>query len=407
MTGKMRILHVVPSYFPAVRYGGPIFAVHGLCRALAAQGHHVEVFTTSINGPDNSSVPIGVPVLLDGVHVMYFTSKVLRRLFWSPSLGRALRADIGSFSVVHLHSVFLWPTWAAAQLAKRAKVPYLISPHGMLVKELIARRSRLAKSVWIKFIEKNNLENASVIHVTSQLEAEELCRFGWRLPPLVTIPNGVDEIKQVRKCEISADVAQVAAQQPLVLFLGRISWKKGLDRLLNAVAVSKAAKLAIVGPDDENMLPQLTRAVEELQMGDRVTILPRTVLGADKDHLYASAKLFVLSSYSENFGMTVLEAMQHGVPVITTPEVGAAKIVLEAKAGFVVPGGPESLGGAIQQMIENVPLAQAMGEAGQRHVTDRYGWACIAEQMENVYTSLTRRDSITEGHRGDSIKLGY
>ena len=95
----MRILHVVPAYLPAVRYGGPMFSVHGLCRALAARGHHVEVFTTNIDGPNNSTVPLNDPVLLDGVHVRYFPSNILRRLFWSPPLARALDTDLAGFTV--------------------------------------------------------------------------------------------------------------------------------------------------------------------------------------------------------------------------------------------------------------------------------------------------------------------
>src|SRR6266566_4584377 len=149
----MRILHVVPSYLPAVRYGGPIFSVHGLCRALAARGHHVEVLTTNVDGSKDSAVPLGVPVSLDGVHVSYFPSKFLRRLYWSPPLERAISGKISNFELVHVHSVFLWPTWAAAQSAKKARVPYLVSPRGMLVKSLIERRSRLIKSAWIKLIE--------------------------------------------------------------------------------------------------------------------------------------------------------------------------------------------------------------------------------------------------------------
>src|SRR5262245_46752372 len=114
----MRILHVVPTYLPAVRYGGPIFAVHGLCRALVSRGHEVEVVTTNINGSENSAVPIEVPVELDGVQVRYFPSRLLRRLSWAPSLARVLRQQISTFDLVHLHSVFLWPTWAAARSAR-------------------------------------------------------------------------------------------------------------------------------------------------------------------------------------------------------------------------------------------------------------------------------------------------
>src|SRR5262245_7602503 len=225
----MRILHVVPSYLPATRYVGPTFAVHGLCRALAARGHHVEVFTTNIDGRSNSAVPLGIPVLLNGVRVRYFPSGALRRLYWSPPLKRALHADLSKFAVVHLHSVFLWPTWAAAQSARKAQVPYLMSPHGMLVKKLIERRNRLIKSAWVKLIETTNLERASAIHVTSALEAAELQRFGWQLPRIVTIPNGIDEIERYPSGEVSADVKEITAEEPIILFLGRISWIKGLD----------------------------------------------------------------------------------------------------------------------------------------------------------------------------------
>src|SRR4051794_24817373 len=133
----MRIVHVVPSYLPAVRHGGPIFAVHGLCRALAARGHQVEVFTTNVDGPNNSPVPLGTGVELDGVQIQYFPSYILRRLYWSPLLARRLRASVANCSVMHLHSVFLWPTWAAAGIARAAHIPYVISPRGMLVKDLV------------------------------------------------------------------------------------------------------------------------------------------------------------------------------------------------------------------------------------------------------------------------------
>ena len=111
----MRLIHITPTYLPATRYGGPIFAVHGLCAALAERGHSVEVFTTSIDGRCNSTVTHDAPVMLDGVMVRYFASPVLRRLSWAPGLAVALRAEIGAADIVHLHSVFLWPTAVAAR----------------------------------------------------------------------------------------------------------------------------------------------------------------------------------------------------------------------------------------------------------------------------------------------------
>lgn len=384
----MRILHIVPSYLPAVRYGGPIFATHGLCKALVARGHEVQVFTTNIDGPGNSPVPIGLPVDVGGVQVRYFPCPLLRRLYWAPALGRALKSEIDNFDALHLHSVFLWPTWAAAHAARKVGVPYVLSPRGMLVRDLIGRRSWLAKSVWIQIIERSNVEQAAAVHLTSQLEAAELERFSWRLPRLAIIPNGVDE-PPPGDSQIAADVEAIAAEQPLVLFLGRLSWKKGLDRLLRAFACTSAGKLAIVGTDDEGLAPRLSKLTADLRIADRVRILPRTILGSEKELLFAAARVFVLTSYSENFGNTVLEAMLRRVPVVVTPEVGAADIVRESGGGIVVAGDPEPLGAAVCRLTTDLGLARSMGEAGRRHATAYYSWHHIAGQMEALYESLS------------------
>jgi glycosyltransferase involved in cell wall biosynthesis len=258
----------------------------------------------------------------------------------------------------------------------------------MLVKDLIQKKSRLVKSIWLRLIEKSNLESASAIHATSMLEAEELRRFGWSLKRIATIPNGIDEVGPFHEENISSDVREIAEEQPLVLFLGRISWKKGLDRLLNAFALSHVGRLAIVGPDDEKLVPRLAKLARDLEIADRVRFLPRTVLGDDKEFLFRSASAFVLPSYSENFGNAVLEAMQHGVPVVTTPEVGAADIVRKAGGGLVVAGDPESFGAAICRLTANEALAKSMGEAGKRHVTADYSWDQVAAKMEGLYESI-------------------
>jgi len=386
----MRILHVVPSYLPAVRYGGPIFAVHGLCRALASRGHEVQVFTTNVDGPGVTPTPIATPVDLDGVQIRYFPSPLFRRLYWSPALGWALHQEIGKFDIVHLHSVFLWPTWAAACAARNAGIPYVLSPRGMLVKELIARRSRLAKSAWIHLIERSNLEQAAALHLTSQLEETELKCFGWRLPRLVVIPNAIDEPLSPNG-NIASDVEAITSEQPLVLFLGRLSWKKGLDRLLRAFARTQFGTLAVVGTDDENLASQLIKLAQELRIADRVRILPRTVIGPEKERLFAAARLFVLPSYSENFGNAVLEAMSRSVPVIVTPEVGAAEVVRKSGAGLVVAGDVEPLSSAMHLLVADLNLSRSMGEAGQRHAAAHFRWDQVAAQMEDLYSTLKRR----------------
>jgi glycosyltransferase involved in cell wall biosynthesis len=132
----------------------------------------------------------------------------------------------------------------------------------------------------------------------------------------------------------------------------------------------------------------LARLAHELGIADRVRIVPRTVTGADKEFAFAAARAFVLPSYSESFGNAALEAMSRGLPVIVTPEVGAAEIVREAGGGIVVDGDAAPLGQAIDLLAGDAGLARSMGEAGRRHVRDRYGWPSIAARMEALYESL-------------------
>lgn len=385
----MRLLHVVPSYLPAVRYGGPVFAVHALCAALAKRGCDVTVFTTNVDGPGESVVPLDAPVSMDGVNVRYFHSPWLRRLYYSPAMARALHEQCGSFDAVHLHSVFLWPTWAAARAASRAGAPYLLSPRGMLVKDLIARKSARLKRAWISLIERRNLEHASGIHVTSEAEAIELKQFGFALPAIFQVPNGVTpDSGQNAAGELPDDLGKIlAGGKPVVLCLGRINWKKGLDRLIPAMARVPEAVLLVVGNDEEEHTAALRELARREGVLDRV-VFAGPVFGRAKATLYRRATLLALASYSENFGNVVLEAMAEGCPVLVTPEVGAAPIVEELGGGLVVQGSPQSLGEGLKKLLGDPALRTAMGKRASEMVRTNYSWDAVAGRMIDVYENI-------------------
>lgn len=384
----LRLLHVIPTYLPAVRYGGPIRSVHSLCRELAARGHDVHVFTTNVDGASNSAVPLGGPVDVEGVQVTYFPSTVLRRLYWSPPLGRALRASTADFDLVHVHAVFLWPTSAAARMARIRRRPYVVSPRGMLVPELIRRKSRWVKLAWISLIERRNIEAANAIHTTSTVEAGHLRSFGWSLPPIATIPHGVDDPPLLDVSTLSADVAAAVANGPIILALGRISWEKGLDRLIAALPRAREAKVVIAGADAGGYQDRLSSDARRLGVADRVTILPRFIDGADKEALFGAARAFAMTSLSENFGLAAFEAMRRGVPVLATPDVGMSEIVQEIAAGIVVDPSPDGIAGGLNRLMADEKRSRAMGEAGRAHVVAHYSWQAIACRMEDLYRSI-------------------
>lgn len=385
VSSALRILHVVPTYLPATRYGGPIRSVHGLCKALVERGHEVHVFTTNVDGPDVSPVRTGRAIELDGVNVWYFPTGVGRRLYRSPEMGAALNCQVGSFDLVHLHSVFLWPTTAAARSARRFGTPYVLSPRGMLVSDLIRRKRPLLKMAWINAFERENVAHATAVHATSAIEADELNRLGFTPRRVEIIPNGV-ELPEDASSPVELPIKGSRAR---VLSLGRISWKKGLSRLIQAMRYLPDVELVIAGNDDENYQPRLQQLAEECGVADR-TIFEGPVLGAKKWSLFRSCDVFAMPSYSENFGIAALEAMACGCAVVMTKEVGLAQSVDRNCAGIIAAGEPVALASAIRQLIENPELRKTMGINGAKLASETYSWSAIAANMESLYDDLTR-----------------
>lgn len=370
----MRLLHVVPTYLPATRYGGPIHSVHGLCKALVRLGHEVHVYTSSLDGAGRSEVPENVPVDMDGVQVWYFRCRLVA-LCWLPEMSRALSRSIKGFDAVHVHSVFLWPMAKACSVARKFAIPYVISPRGMLVPELMAHRSALAKRIWIQLVERRNLRGACAIHVTSVQEGSDLERCGLSLAPLVNIPNGTE-------VPVATERNPPAGE---LLFLGRLSWKKNLTALIEAVARLPEATLTLAGPDDEGIAHTLLERARELGCDGRVRWVGE-VGERGKTELFAQSACLVLPSLNENFGNVVVEALAHGCPVIVSPGVGARDVVKASGGGWVAPSpDADGLATCIRSFLDSGEIAAGRGAAGRQYVRRYLAWAAVAARMTGIY----------------------
>lgn len=380
----------MPTYLPATRYGGPIQSVHGLCKALVGLGNEVHVFTTNVDGLHNSDVPLGRPVTLDGVSVWYFPCRFLRRIFYAPSMAHELRKGNSGFDIVHLHSVFLWPTSMAARWARSSSLPYVLAPRGMLNAGLIRRKAHFIKTAWIALFERKNIERAAMIHVTSQLESTELAKLKFKLPLVSCVPNGIEGCPNLVTAG-GPDSSQM--KDPYVLFLGRINWKKGLDRLLRAWKSVPTARLVVAGNDEDAYIPELQKIVREEGIASRVSFVGQ-VAGNRKWDLLRNASIFVLPSYSENFGIAVLEAMAAGCPVVVTPEVGLAATVLDTGCGKVIDGSPESISETLSELLRDPESREKMGAIGRGVATRQFSWETIAHSMEQVYSEVVNANQI-------------
>lgn len=394
----MKVLHVSPAYYPAHRYGGPIKSIHGLNRALVELGERVTVFTTNVDGPEMLDVPLGSPVDVDGVEVFYFPVAWPRAYLRAPCLDQALAQHVSAFDLVHIHGLYLYPTMAAARACRRQGVPYVISPRGMLDPHAIHLRSTWKKKLYIWLVEKRNLRGAAALHFTASEEQQLVAQSGWRLPGFV-VPNALNLAEFPELAEQDATGKTIGES---VLFLSRIHPKKGLDLLIPAfaqvVAQRPGAKLHLVGPDEDGYLAQVKAWIASHKLEDHVTYAGM-LLGQDKLHAYQQADLFVLPSYSENFGIVVIEAMACGKPVVITDRVNICQDVKQARAGLVTRCDANEIAQAILTLLADPVLAREMGRRGRKLVEEKFTWERAAAEMVGQYRQIVARknSSLTGG----------
>jgi glycosyltransferase involved in cell wall biosynthesis len=256
----------------------------------------------------------------------------------------------------------------------------------MMVRELIRLKSRLVKTAWITLIERRNLERAAAIHVTADIEGTEIEKFGFNLPPIINIPNGVAPPPATTVLAKDPEIRKLCERPgPLILYLGRINWKKNLVELVRAMSDVPHGHLAIVGYDEDSHAKAVADIATSLGLGDRVTVLPQPVLGVDKEAVLGASDVFVLPSLSENFGNTVLEAAIRGKPVVVSEGAGAATLVRQHQCGVVCLPSADSIARALTEILVDLDRAKAMGERGRAGASRDYSWSAIARRMNAAY----------------------
>lgn len=398
----MRILHVIPSL--ARRHGGPPKAARELCRELARMGHEVTIYTTDLDGNQRLDVAVDVPIRgEDEVVRWYFATQRSGLYGVSLSLIRALRRNLRSFDVVHIHTLYRFTSTVAAHYSRREGVPYIVRPHGTL-DPFLFHRHRVRKRVYEALFENRNLEQAAAVHFTADDEMKLAQSSGLRFRGVV-VPNGVDskptaDRKQLRE-QSSRDWPATNGKK-VILFLGRLTFKKGLDLLAKAFGALARTRsdvhLLLAGPDDEGYGKRVRQWLDDEGVLDRVTFAGM-LEGERKEAAFAAADTFVLPSYTENFGIAVVEALAAGTPVIISNRVNIWREISDAHAGLIVNCDANELAQAIATLLDNAELRHDLAEAGKQLVADKFSWPKIAIKMTAIY-----RDAIVGSPNVPSAK---
>jgi glycosyltransferase involved in cell wall biosynthesis len=383
----MRVLHVTPYFAPAFGFGGPPQSIHALCKALVAHDVDVEVLTTTAN-PGRELPPQVDGTEYDTVPVRYFPVSAPRKLLGSRAMHTYLHRTVAAADAVHVHGLFNATSWSAASLARRHRRPLVVSVRGML-EAAAMKHHRLRKQAAWRLFDRGTVHGAAVLHCTSELEWQGLSASGYTRA--TEIPNPValstTEISTADRVRLRGRLG-VPADARIVLFLGRLHPIKRLDLAAGAFARVatrfRDAHLVVAGPEDGVSQKDVRAGAGG---ASRRVHCVGPVYGFDRDVLLSDASTLVLCSDSENFGMSVAQALAAGVPPVVT-QTCPWSMLESSRSGRWVLQTEEGIARGVEDVLSDASGAAAMGARGRALVADRFSPASVASRWRTVYERL-------------------
>jgi glycosyltransferase involved in cell wall biosynthesis len=383
------ILHVIPYMHPSA--GGPPVVVENFIRESNRLGHRSQIISTPnyCNG-DQSNLLKRLEQLAPTIFLNFL--EIL------PILSRTGAAKINKHvrqaDIVHVHTLWSPLNVSARYACLRQDRPYVLMPHGMLDPYSLSVKA-LQKSTYLQLFERHNIACAQRMIYTTKEEERLAALAGLRLPPGELVPLGASASSASRhelRGQFLARFPQAAGKR-MLLFLGRIHPKKGLDRILNCLQSLKQSipnvLLVVAGDGEIHYTRQLRQLVSALTLDNYVLFAGR-LDGELKWASFAAAELFLLPSRQENFAITVAEAMQMGVPVIITKNVNTWPYVKEAGAGLVLDERDINalLPQAIEALLKDDAARLRMGVQGSRYAREQLTWHASAQKLFACYNQV-------------------
>lgn len=367
----LRIAHVVADLHP--KSGGPSRTVTHLVDALTNTGVEVSLFSQSqVNEP--FIAPESAQVRL---------SMARSAAAWRLKLGLPLKQTLEEQlalrppHILHSHGLWLPVNHWATQWAQQQGIPLIIHPRGMLEPWAMQQSAR-KKAFAMALFQRSDLYSARLIVATSSMEFNSIRALGMK-QPIAVIPNGIHFN--------SHQISGISAHQKskTVLFLSRLHPKKGIKDLITAWSVIRPSgwRLCIAGPDEGGHLAEMKKLTSQLNLETEVDFIGE-VQDNNKHHVFNSSSLFVLPTYSENFGVVVAEALSHGLPVITTKGAPWEDLVTYG-CGWWIDRGVDALIPALREGIGLSPDSWKTMSDNARAYVRRFDWNSIALDMKAAY----------------------
>jgi len=382
--------------------GGPSRSVPAFCTALAQHGAEVEI--VAMNYGANSPRPILPMSDLVRTRFVARTRGWAKRVKWTSGFADVVREICREWkpSIVHDTGLWLLTNHAAVGVARQQGLSVVVSPRGMLSGWALRYRGWKKHLAWHLY-QKRDLQRAAMLHATSYAEVESL-RAAGVARPIAVVPNGVElpedgpqttDYKTTMTAGSSdgSEVSPVKAEgRKILLYVGRLHPIKGLPDLVRAWAELRPQgwRVVIAGGDENSHQVKIESLVRQLCV-EKDFEFAGPIKGNARWDLHRSANLFVLPSYSENFGLVVAEALACGVPVITTHATPWEELRTH-RCGWWVETGPAALVSALREATSlNDEARRAMGHRGRQLIEQKYTWSAAAQKMMAVYEWMLQR----------------
>lgn len=383
----MRILIFTP--YIGANYGGIGKAVEGIAGGLANQNINVDVITTDANNLEKILTPLNIWTNENKYRIRYFPCWHKNDFVWSWQLIYWLICNLHKYDLVHTHTVFAPIVSLINFLCHIKRIPYVVTPHGMLEPWALSYKAG-KKRFYYNFIEKKILQRASAVHVIANLEAKNVKSLGFN--HLAIVNNGIyrHEFTTLPDAEVFYQQFPATRNKHVILFLGRIDPKKGLDLLASAFAQVKSkfsnAHLVVAGPNSIGYLTTVQNYFAQAGCKDAVTYTGM-LTGTLKYAALAAANLYVAPSYSEGFSISILEAMAAGKPSIITTGCNFPEAA-HAKAAYIVDININAVANALIECLNYPEQAQKIGARARELIMQNYTWESAAQKLVEVYKTI-------------------
>jgi glycosyltransferase involved in cell wall biosynthesis len=374
----VKVLHVTPSIARA--YGGPTYSLAGFARSAIGEGAEVAIAAPAPTAGDK-----WLAEMMPEAAVYTFRTYGRGAFLASTDLQSWLRRNGARFDVVHIHGLLNPVSSLAARTCVRNQWPVVIRPFGTLSRYTYEHRRGTLKQLYRWLLDRPNLERVSAVHFTTAIERaeSEWQKIEWGSRACVIPPPWLES-------SINGKQPPAVTESHTVLFLSRLHPVKRVELLLDAWPEVQRrcpdARLVIAGDGEPSYIAKLRGCSKSL--GNYVTFAGY-VEGDAKAALLQTARVFVLPSLHENFGIAVLEALAGGLPVVITPEVQLSTFVATHSLGIVSEASASSLADSIVSALEDRVLRERCRRQGPALVSRYFSPHAIGAQLLDMYRFAT------------------